>query len=273
MLRVKQIVRLAAIAALLASLHAAETPAERGKRLVNEALQALGGDAFLHMTSRVVAGRAYSFYRSEVTSLSQLRIYTRYIPAPEPGKLALRERQSFLASSGKTEESSAVLFTENGAWNLTFRGNEPLEAERYRNYIDSTENSIFYILRCRLNEPGLDFFWQSTDVFNNRPVEIVDITDAAGLTVTVSFDQDSKLPLKTVYRHRNEQFKDFDTEVAQFANYQDAGHGVKWPGLVERDRNGDKISAIYADSVEVNRVLSEDLFTLPAATIAPKKKK
>jgi len=42
---------------------AAETAAERGKRVVGEALQALGGDAFLHMQDRVESGRGYGFYR------------------------------------------------------------------------------------------------------------------------------------------------------------------------------------------------------------------
>ena len=43
-------------------LHA-ETPLERGKRIVNECLDALGGDRYLHMENREQSGRAYSFYR------------------------------------------------------------------------------------------------------------------------------------------------------------------------------------------------------------------
>jgi hypothetical protein len=37
----------------------AETAHERGKRVVNEALQALGGQAFLRVEDRVESGRAY----------------------------------------------------------------------------------------------------------------------------------------------------------------------------------------------------------------------
>ena len=48
----------------------AETRQERGKRVVYEALQAMGGDAFLHTDDRVETGRAYSFYRRTTSGTS-----------------------------------------------------------------------------------------------------------------------------------------------------------------------------------------------------------
>src|SRR3569832_790971 len=93
---------------------AAETAQDRGKRVVQEALAALGGDSFLKMEDRVETGRAYSFYRGELQGLSVAKIYTRYItpPAvPKPGELYVREREAF----GK-DEADAVLITEEGAW-------------------------------------------------------------------------------------------------------------------------------------------------------------
>jgi hypothetical protein len=254
----------------LVCVQAAESPAERGKRLVNEALEALGGSAFTRMQDRLETGRAYSFYRSQITGLSIARIYTRYSSAPDAstaGALRLRERQSF----GKIE-TNAVLFTEDGAWDLTYRGAQPLDPQRYQTFKDTTQRNIFYILRCRMNEPGLDFYWRSSDIFDNRPVEIVEITDAANQMVTVFFDQDAKLPLRQVVRRRNLQFKDFDTEVTSFANYHDAGHGVQWPTNIRREHNGDKIFEMYSDSVAVDKNLTDDLFSIPASMkILPRK--
>ena len=110
----------------------------------------------------------------------------------------------------------------------------------------------------------MSFYSQGSDRWENRPVEIVDITDADNLTVTVYFDQSSKLPVRQIFRRRNPEFKDFDTEVSLFAQYRDVGGGVKWPFDIRRDRNGDKIFEMYADSVEINKDLKDDLFTLPA---------
>ncbi len=247
-----------ATAALTLSAGAAETRQERGKRVVDEALQALGGEAFLQMDDRVEGGRAYSFYRKEITGLSVAKIYTRYL-TPEPGKLSLREREAF----GK-DEASAVLFTENGAWEITFRGARPLDDERVARFRDSTLRNILYILRQRLKEPGMTFYSQGTDFWENRPVEIVDITDNDNQTVTVYFDQMSKAPVRQVFKRRNPEYKDFDTEETVFANFRDVGGGVRWPTSQVRKRNGDKIFEMYADSVQINQGLKDNLFTLPA---------
>ena len=240
---------------------AQEKPADRGKRLVNEALKALGGDAFLRMADRVETGRAYSFYRSEITGLDVARIYTRYagkLDTAAAGKLRVSEREAF----GKKEEA-AILFTPDGAWEIGFHGARPLADQRYANFQDSTRRSFFYILHERMNEPGLTFLSEGADMFENRPVEIVSIADADNQTVTVYFSQSEKLPVRQVFRRRNPQFKDFDTETTVFANYRDVGGGVKWPFSIRRERNGDKIYEMFSESVEINKSLLDNLFTLP----------
>jgi hypothetical protein len=253
----------------------AETRQERGKRVVMEALEALGGKAYLRMEDRIEYGRAFSLYNGQITGLSMAKIYTRYL-APAPGQLGLRERDSYgkvNARSGDLEESNSVLFTEEGAWEITFRGTRPLEDERYRNYRDANLRNVLYILRQRLKEPGMSFYSQGTDFYEHRPVEVVDIADAENLTVTVQFDQLTKLPSRQTFRRRNEQYKDFDVEQTLFAKYRDVGGGVKWPGTIERDRNGSKIFQMYSESVKVNQSLTDNLFSLPVnAKMLPKAK-
>lgn len=242
---------------MVAPAPAAESREERGKRLVYEALQALGGDAFLHMNDRIESGRAYSFYRERISGLDRAKIYTRYL-APVPGQVEVRERENF-----GLKEDSGVLFTENAAWEINFHGARPLEDARYATYRISTLRNILYILRQRLNEPELSFYSQGSDMFENRPVEIVDITDADTNTVTVYFDQRSKLPVRQTFRRRNEQFHDFDTEVTLFGLYRSVGGGVMWPCNIRRERNGEKIYEMFSDQVEINKDLKDNLFTLP----------
>ena len=143
----------------MASATAAETRQERGKRVVYEALQALGGDAYLHMEDRVEMGRAYSLYRGQISGLSLAKIYTRYL-APAPGQLAVRERDSFGqvdVRASDLKESNAVLFNEDGAWEVTFRGARPLDEKRFANYKDSTLRNILYILRAAPQGTGAHF--------------------------------------------------------------------------------------------------------------------
>jgi hypothetical protein len=178
---------------------------------------------------------------------------------PVPGKPSVRERQIF----GK-DESSGVLFNQEGAWEITFRGARLLEPKRIENWRDGTLRNVFYILRQRLDEPAMDFYSRGSDLYENLPVEIVDITDADGLTVTVYFSRSNKLPVRQVLKRRNPEFKDFDTEETLFAKYRDVGGGVMWPFSIRRQRNGEKLYEIYSESVQINKSLRDDLFTLPA---------
>jgi hypothetical protein len=253
----------AVLLAMAQAAGAAETARERGKRVVYEALEALGGKAYLAMQDRMESGRAYSFYNSRLSGLSIAHIYTRYL-TPEPGKISVRERQNFFK-----DQSYGILFNEQGGWEVTFRGARPLPDARTAMWRDSMLRNIFYILRERLDEPGMEFYSQGADRFENQMVEVVDITDANGVTVAVYFSQLTKLPIRQVFRRRNPEDKLFDNEETSFARYRDLG-GVKWPHDIRRTRNGEKIFEIYSESVKINQGLKDDMFTLSAKiTILP----
>jgi hypothetical protein len=241
-------------------LHA-ETPEQRGKRVVDECLQALGGDRYMNMQTRVETGQAYSFYRDTLTGLSIAKIYTRYDPdvVDTAHDLAQHERDNF----GKKEDYG-TLFTDKEAWDVTYRGARPLPADRFARYKDTTLRDIFYIIRERLHEPGWVIESKGADVIENRPVEIVDLTDADNITTTVYFDQITKLPVRQVFYRRDPVTKDRNEEVTHFTKYLDAD-GVQWPYAIERDRNGEKVYEIFSTSVEINdKKISDDLFRLPS---------
>ncbi|MGB6945855.1 MAG: hypothetical protein WBE37_25880 [Bryobacteraceae bacterium] len=249
----------AAVAA--AFLLHAETPEQRGKRVVDECLQALGGDRYMNMQTRLETGRAYSFYRDTLTGLSIAKIYTRYDPEviDTAHDLAQHERDNF----GKKEDYG-TLFTDKEAWDVTYRGARPLPADRFARYKDTTLRDIFYIIRERLHEPGWVIESKGADVIENRPVEIVDLTDVNNITTTVYFDQITKLPVRQVFYRRDSVTKDRNEEVTHFTKYLDAD-GVQWPYAIERDRNGEKIYEIFSTSVEINnKKASDDLFKLPS---------
>src|SRR5258708_1513054 len=120
----------ALIFVLCASALTGQIPSDtRARKVIDDAVAALGGDKFLQMEDRVETGRAYSFYRENLSGLSIAKIYTRYLtvtPAKSGEELGVRERQAF----GKTEDSAVVL-PEDGAFHLTYRGSKPIPNEDF----------------------------------------------------------------------------------------------------------------------------------------------
>ncbi|MGI8990269.1 MAG: hypothetical protein ACR2I2_11910 [Bryobacteraceae bacterium] len=252
-----------AVSALAAGFVKAETSQERGKKIIDRAIAALGGGNFLAMQDRVESGRAYSFYRERLSGLSIAKIYTRYVAAPQPptpGFFGIQERESF----GKKKEESAILFTDGNGYELTYRGVRPLADNLVERYKESTLHNIFYILRQRLGEPGLQFESKGQDVVENRPVETIDVFDAQNRSVTVYLDSDTFLPMKQRFYRRDPATKDRIEEISRFSKYRDAGNGVMWPLDLQRDRDSEKIFEMYADSVTVGDHLKDSLFLLPS---------
>ncbi len=251
-----------AVLILFAGSAQAEGSQDRALRVIHEAIAALGGNAFLNMQDRTESGRVYAFYREQLTGLASATIYTKYVPITDSHDLAVRERDSFVKNNKSVKEEYADLFTDKGAWDISYRGVRPLPEDRMPRYKESARRNIFYIMRERMKEPGMIFESRGADVMDNRPVEIVDVTDGDNDTTTVYFDQTTRLPMRQVFYRRDPVTKDRDEEVTIFAKYRDVG-GVQWPFDVQRMRNGEVIFQIYADTVKINQGLSPTLFELP----------
>ena len=256
----------------VAGLSSAQGMEARGRKIIDDAIAALGGEKFLTMQDRIETGRAYSFFHDQLSGLSVAKIYTRYIPVA-PGRtgidLGVQERQAF----GKKEDYY-VLFRQEGAWEVTFRGRKELEKDRVQRYRDTTLNNFFYILRQRLHEPGLIFESPGSDVIENQPVDVVDITDSQNRVVRVYFHQTTKLPVRQSWIWRDPQTKERDEEVTRFSRYRPT-NGIQWPQQMLRERNGEKTYEIFSETVTVNQGLADDLFLVPGpdARPAPPRKK
>src|ERR1700733_9180787 len=75
----------------------AETAQDRGKHIVDDCVEALGGSGFLSLDNVVETGRASSFYRERLNGLTIARIARHFLNKVEdPSKtLAVLERDDF----------------------------------------------------------------------------------------------------------------------------------------------------------------------------------
>ena len=221
-----------ALALACALTLSAETAQERGKRVVDDCVQALGGDTYLHMENRVEAGRAYSFYRERLSGLSIATIYTRYDSdvTDTAHELAQHERENF-----DKKQDYGVLFADEEAWDITYRGARPLPKDTFARYKDTTLHDIFYILRVRLHEPGMIFECRR----RRRAWRTVRSRSSISQTPTIARSQSTsirsrKLPVRQVFYRRDPVTKDKNEEVTLFTKYREC----RWDPMAVRHRAG-----------------------------------
>lgn len=247
-----------------ATLHA-ETSQERAKKLIADMIHALGGDGFRFLQTRSETGRAYSFYREQLSGLTIARIHTKYLEKPI-GALRMVQRQVF----GKKQDD-AVILTGTDAWDVTYRGARLLGEDRIKQFNTSTLNDVFYILRMRLAEPGMAFDARGREVVENQPVEKVEFNDSENRTLTVWIHSSTLLPVKQSFKRWDPVINDRREEVTRFSKYRQAGNGVMWPYDTQRERDKEKLFELYADKVSIGDDLPTAMFELePGVTVLKK---
>lgn len=252
---------LLALLLALSSAASAQSLQEKGRQVIDEAIRALGGDAFLALHNKVEQGRVYSFHRRELSGLAKSTIYTRYeTPPAEPGRdrLYVTERQAF-----GDDERWYYLFTPEDAYEVTFRGARPMEEETVERLQDRRWRDIFYILLRRLDEPGMIFEYRGVEVIDNRPTVKVDITDSSNRVVSVWFQEADKLPLRQEFQWRDRQKVPHRT-LTIYDKYRDVG-GVQLPYVVQRYQDGERVFALFANEVAINQTGIDEKWELPGA--------
>ncbi len=237
------------IAALAPAIVRAETIQEKGRKLIDEAIAALGGSKFLAMRDRVESGRAYSYYRDRLSGLSLAKFETFY--EDSAAGIKQRDKQVF----GKKEDFY-VIFDGNGkGWDVSFKGAKPMAEELVQQWQESVIRNPMYILRCRANEPGMIFERRGLEVFDNQPVEIVDVTDSDNRAVAVYLNATTKLPVRGYFKRQNAKDKGWDEQDTRYSKYRET-QGVMWPWAITRSRNGERNLEIFSEDVRVNTGLT-----------------
>lgn len=244
----------------------AQTPKD-GHKMIDSVVAALGGDRFLNLHVLERSGRVYAFFHDRLSGLELFHSYTEYLPKQAKATdLDVRERELL----GKKQDYS-YLFLPDQAFDVTYRGARPIPDESWDRYQRTTHNDVLYILRCRLNEQGLEIDYMGTDIYLGRHVEVVDITDAANQTIHIMFDHNTMFPLHETYTWFDDKTREHNDESTDYDKFRDVGGGIMWPYVIEREHNGYKTYQMFAESAQANPSLPKDIFELPAGAKMLKK--
>ncbi len=242
--------RILSLVFLAAPILAQDPAVARGRQILDQAVEALGGQAYLNLRDYRTEGRAFSFdHWEEISGMAPLINYQRL-----PDKL--RQVQ------GKDHDVIMVINGDKG-WDSTYRGVAALPAAEIERSQLSRKLSFDVILRFRLKEPGAAALFTGTDFVDGQPVDVVEFSDADLNVVKLGLAHETHLPVRREWErklpnHEREQ------NVETLGKYHAAkGSVVQFPFYVLRERNGMKVFEAFIEEIDATHRLDDSLFERP----------
>src|ERR1700758_103132 len=165
------------------SAPAEQDTSRKAKNLLDEAIQALGGAAYLNIQDATQEGRAYSFYHGQSNSTGLL--YWRYIKFPDKERVELTKKRDVV-----------YVYSGDKGYEITYKGTAAEDPAALADYLRRREYSLDWVLRRWLNEPGVALFYDGPAIAEQKPAEQVTIMNARNEGVTLYLDPSTHLPLK-----------------------------------------------------------------------------
>jgi hypothetical protein len=219
---------------------------KKAKEILQKAVQALGGDAFLKTQDITRSGRSYQFRKDDLEGLGKFRVYDKF---------PLKQRAEF----GKKGEIVNINDADQG-WKIEYKVVKPQSAEEIRNFRANMNHNLEYLLRFRLDEKGMKFRYLGRTRMDLDEIEGVQLIDKENDRVKIFVNANNFLPVRMEYQ--SPAFgKRWQTEDERFLyNYHEIS-GVQIPFKTVRFSNGFKSGETQVESAQINSNLPDSLFT------------
>lgn len=218
----------------------------KARALIDQAIQALGGQAYLNVHDMEQEGRTYSFHHGQPTSNGVL--FWRFLEYPDKERVEVTK-----------ERDVAYLYTGNKGYELTYKGARPVEKNDLEDYIRRRRLSLETVLRVWVNDPGVALFYDGNALAGNLPAQQITLINAKNEAVSLFFDPETHLPIKKTYKWRDPVDRERNVEEEIFDNYRLA-QGVMTPYGFTRYFNGDMQSQRFVTGVHYNEALNPAMF-------------
>ena len=237
----------------------AQSSQDRAKQLLEDALVKLGGQSFLKIQSIKRTGRAYSFYRYNLRGLAVMTLFDGFEELQENRDsdwLPVSRREVYTSKG-----DYYTLFKNGQGWEVPYLGARPLPEDTLHKYRVAARRDIFFILRYRLTDPDMYYYYAGTEIINNTPTYAVEITDGNSEKVTVYLRMSDNLPVQQLYIRRDPKTRIPYEEKSIYSKYRKVA-SVTLPWNIQTQRDSEKIFEFFGRKIEVNSRVGPNIFSL-----------
>lgn len=220
--------------------------ARKAHDLLEQAIQALGGQAYLDVHNIEEQGRTYSFHHGRPTSNGML--FWRFVEFPDKERIEVTPQRDV-----------AYVYIGKKGWELTYKGPRPVDAKDIDEYLRHRRFSLETVLHDWVNDPSVALFYDGNALAGNLPADQITLINSKDEAVDLFLDIDSHVPIKKSYKWRDPVDRQLNIEEEIYDNFR-LVQGVNTPYGFTRYFNGDMQTERFVNAVHYNEQLDEAMF-------------
>jgi hypothetical protein len=247
--------------------------ARKARAVLEQTIQALGGQSYLTYENKSETGRYYPLYHGHTESTGIP--YNYYLKYPDKDRFEVIHLKDIFLVEGqvgnvKVKNKFDIVLIHNGdkGYEWTYKGTaaeEPLELE---NYLRRRQHSLEWVFRKWIRDPNMALFYGGLAVVNGKETEAVTLLNSQNDSVSVFMDENSHYPVKISYSWRDAKDKQKNVEDEVYDNYK-LVQGIWTPHSVTRYFNGETSQQRFINVASYNLKLPDSIFEA-AVTYDPK---
>ncbi len=228
----------------------------RGRKLLDQMIAALGGDAWLHRNTWAEYGKAASFYKGQPNPyVSEFEQYFRLRPYGQ--RVVIVSKQGVFIPTSKRDV--AEVFTPTEGFEITYKGKKALPKEVVDEYRLRRSHALDVLVLDWLPQPGLVITYDGTDIVDRKLADKISLLTANNDAASIYLDEGTHLPMSISFQSRNATYHDFDTWTEQLNDWH-IFNGIQTPMTITRLKNGDMVSQRFLTKIDYTKPLPDDTF-------------
>jgi hypothetical protein len=225
--------------------NAEEPTARKARQLLDQMIEALGGQAWLTYATVEQEGRSYSFFHGKPNSAGTL--YWRFYEYPDKERRELSKQRD-------------VVYIYNGdkGYERTYKGTAAEEDKNMQEFLRRRRHSLEVVVREWLKEPKTVLFYDGQTVADQQLVDVVTILNKDNDQLSIGIEIHSHLPINKRYSWRDADKYKVEDETT-YGNYRKV-QGIETPYTITNKRDGEINGQIFLSHIEYNAKFAPGFF-------------
>ncbi|MFP5208128.1 MAG: hypothetical protein ACLGRW_02430 [Acidobacteriota bacterium] len=229
---------------------AAAKNAAQARAVLDEMVQALGGDLWLNIRNQELIGKFAAFFHGNPNLGTTT--YFDYHAWPDSDRIEFTKHRDVVQ-----------FFVGRQGWEVTYRGKKALPKDQVDEFLRRRDHSIETAVKVWMKDPKTILMYDGKQLAERHLADQVTLISAQNEAITILTDSQTHLPLQCSFQWRDPVYKDKNTEIVEYDDYHTID-GFPTPFSLSLVKNGETVRQYYITGAKYNQDLPADFWDVDA---------